>query len=132
LFTNEDSRIYVVYQPHHWLSVLLCVAFLALLAMNLRVTRFWCRALCPLGALLGMESRWSILGLHKDAATCNRCIRCLIACQGGDDPIGGVPWRKAECRLCLNCVEAFRSLIHAVTRLALEACSASNAPAPSR
>jgi polyferredoxin len=78
----------------------------ALLAMNLRVTRFWCRALCPLGALFGMASRWSLLGLHKDADTCNRCNRCLIACQGGDDPIGGVPWRKAECHLCLNCVEA--------------------------
>jgi MauM/NapG family ferredoxin protein len=101
-----SKKYYVVYQPHYWLSVLLCVAFLALLAMNLRVTRFWCRALCPLGALLGMASRWSILGLHKDAATCNRCNRCLIACQGGDDPIGGVPWRKAECHLCLNCVEA--------------------------
>ena len=101
-----SKKYYVVYQPHYWLSLLLCVAFLALLAMNLRVTRFWCRALCPLGALLGMASRWSILGLHKDAATCNRCNRCLIACQGGDDPIGGVPWRKAECHVCLNCVEA--------------------------
>ena len=101
-----SKKYYVVYQPHYWLSVLLCLAFLAILAMNLRVTRFWCRALCPLGALLGMASRWSILGLSKDAATCNRCNRCLIACQGGDDPIGGVPWRKAECHLCLNCVEA--------------------------
>jgi len=101
-----SKKYYVVYQPHYWLSILLCAAFLALLAMNLRVTRFWCRALCPLGALLGIASRWSIFGLHKDAATCNRCNRCLIACQGGDDPIGGVPWRKAECHLCLNCVEA--------------------------
>jgi len=84
-----SKKYYVVCQPHYWLSVLLCVAFLALLAMNLCVTRFWCRALCPLGALLGMASRWSLVGLHKDAATCNRCNRCLIACQGGDDPIGG-------------------------------------------
>jgi polyferredoxin len=101
-----SKKYYVVYQPHYWFSVLLCVAFVLLLAMNLRVTRFWCRALCPLGALLGMVSRWSLLGLHKDVSTCNGCNRCLIACQGGDDPIGGVPWRKAECHLCLNCVEA--------------------------
>ena len=26
-------------------------------------------------------------------------------CQGGDDPVGGVGWRKAECHLCLNCVD---------------------------
>jgi ferredoxin len=25
-------------------------------------------------------------------------------CQGGDDPIGGAPWRKAECLMCMNCV----------------------------
>jgi ferredoxin len=53
-----------------------------------------------------MAARWSILGLHKDAATCNKCSRCLINCQGGDDPIGGAPWYKAECHLCMNCVEA--------------------------
>jgi MauM/NapG family ferredoxin protein len=101
-----SKKYYVVNQPHYWPSVLMGVVFLALLLMNLRVTRFWCRALCPLGALLGIAARWSILGLHKDAATCNKCSRCLINCQGGDDPIGGAPWHKAECHLCLNCVEA--------------------------
>lgn len=101
-----SKSYYVVYLPHYWLGIVIGVAFLALLAMNLRVTRFWCRALCPLGAMLGMASRWSILGLHKDAAICNRCSRCLIDCQGGDDPIAGAPWHKAECHLCLNCVES--------------------------
>jgi len=101
-----SRKFYVVYQPHYGLSVVLGAAFLALLAMNLRVTRFWCRALCPLGALMGFAARWSILGLHKDAATCNQCSRCLMGCQGGDDPVGGVPWHKAECHLCMNCVEA--------------------------
>ena len=101
-----SKKYYVVYQPHYWSSILMGVVFLALLLMNLRVTRFWCRALCPLGALLGVASRWSILGLHKDAATCSKCSRCLLNCQGGDDPIGGAPWHKAECHLCMNCVEA--------------------------
>lgn len=101
-----SKKYYVVYQPHHWPNVLMGAVFLTLLLMNLRVTRFWCRALCPLGALLGVAARWSILGLHKDAATCNKCSRCLIHCQGGDDPIGGVQWHKTECHLCLNCVDA--------------------------
>jgi polyferredoxin len=60
-----SKKYYVVYQPHYWPSVLMGVDFLALLLMNLRVTRFWCRALCPLGALLGMATRWSILGLPR-------------------------------------------------------------------
>ena len=93
-------------QPHFRQGVYLGLILLVLLAANLRVTRFWCRALCPLGALLGVASRWSVLGLHKDSATCDRCNRCLLHCQGGDDPIGGVPWHKAECLMCMNCVGA--------------------------
>jgi len=91
-------------QPHFAQGLILGVVFLVILAASLRVTRLWCRAICPLGALLGAVSRWSILGLHKDAASCNQCNRCLLNCQGGDDPIGGVPWRKPECLMCMNCV----------------------------
>jgi polyferredoxin len=91
-------------QPHYEQGLILGVLFLVILAASLRVTRLWCRAICPLGALLGAVSRWSVLGLHKDAASCNNCNRCLLNCQGGDDPVGGVPWHKAECLMCMNCV----------------------------
>ncbi len=57
------------------------------------------------GRAAGRRSRWSVLGLSKKSGHCNDCNRCLMHCQGGDDPIGGVPWRKAECHLCLNCVD---------------------------
>jgi len=91
-------------QAHFAQALVLGVLFLAILAASLRVTRLWCRSLCPLGALLGAVSRWSVLGLHKDAERCNNCNRCLLHCQGGDDPMGGAPWRKAECLMCMNCV----------------------------
>ncbi|MDR3724202.1 MAG: 4Fe-4S binding protein [Terracidiphilus sp.] len=93
-------------QTHFAQGIFLGVLFLLILAASLRVTRLWCRSICPLGALLGFVSRWSILGLHKDAETCNRCNKCLMNCQGGDDPIGGVPWRKSECLMCMNCVSS--------------------------
>jgi polyferredoxin len=93
-------------QPHFRQGVYLGLIFLLLLAANAWVTRFWCRALCPLGALLGVASRWSVLGLHKDAAACDKCNLCLLHCQGGDDPIGAAPWHKAECLMCMNCVDA--------------------------
>ena len=92
-------------QPYFRQGVWLGVLFIFILAINLRVTRFWCRALCPLGALLGIVSRWSILGLVKHPEHCNDCNRCLLRCQGGDDPVGGVPWHQPECHLCLNCVD---------------------------
>jgi polyferredoxin len=92
-------------QPFFRQGIWLGLIFLFIVALNFRVTRFWCRALCPLGALLGTVSRWSVLGLVKNPEHCNDCNRCLLRCQGGDDPIPGVPWRQPECHLCLNCVD---------------------------
>jgi polyferredoxin len=91
-------------QPHFRQAFFLGAIFIALLVFNLRITRFWCRALCPLGALLGIVSRWSILGLEKFPSHCDDCNRCLLDCQGGDDPLPNAKWRKAECHLCFNCV----------------------------
>lgn len=91
-------------QTHFSQGLVLGILFLIILFASLRVTRFWCRSICPLGALLGVLSRWSIFGLHKDESTCTHCNKCLLNCQGGDDPIGGVPWHKSECLECMNCV----------------------------
>lgn len=93
-------------QTHFAQGLVLGVLFLLILAASLRVTRVWCRSICPLGALLGVLARFSVFGLHKDEQSCNRCNRCLLHCQGGDDPIGGAPWRKTECLMCMNCVGA--------------------------
>jgi polyferredoxin len=93
-------------QAHFEQGLVLGILFLVILFASLRVTRLWCRSICPLGALLGAVSRWSVLGLHKDAESCNSCNRCLLHCQGGDDPNGGARWRKSECLMCMNCVDS--------------------------
>lgn len=106
LHTALQQTILDFRQAHFAQSLVLGILFLIILWASMRVTRFWCRSICPLGALLGFVSRWSILGLHKDASSCDKCNRCLLNCQGGDDPIGGVPWRKSECLMCMNCVDS--------------------------
>jgi MauM/NapG family ferredoxin protein len=93
-------------QPHFHGVVWIALIFAAILIANRIITRFWCRGLCPLGALLGIFSRFSIFGLKKDHSRCNDCGICLLSCQGGDDPHGGVPHRRAECHVCLNCLAA--------------------------
>jgi polyferredoxin len=86
-----------------WLIVFLLAA---ILFMNRIVPRFWCRALCPLGAFLGVMSRFSLFGMVKDHAKCTDCNLCLVHCQGADSPQGGVKHRKDECHMCLNCENA--------------------------
>src|SRR5664279_3743615 len=44
-------------QPHFAQGLILGVLFLVILAASLRITRLWCRSICPLGALLGAVSR---------------------------------------------------------------------------
>jgi polyferredoxin len=77
--------------------------FLAILLLNRLVPRFFCRAICPLGALLGLLARFSLFGLEKDHEKCDNCNLCLLYCQGAASPQGGVKWRASECTLCLNC-----------------------------
>jgi polyferredoxin len=91
-------------QPHFNQAFLIGGLFVFVLVLNTRVTRFWCRAICPLGAMLGVCSRWSLVQMRKHEEKCDDCRRCLLHCQGGDDPVPGAAWRKAECHLCLNCL----------------------------
>jgi polyferredoxin/Pyruvate/2-oxoacid:ferredoxin oxidoreductase delta subunit len=91
------------HQPVFRQGTVFGLIFVLVMAVNLRITRLWCRAACPLGALLAVAARWSALSLERKPEGCSDCQRCLNDCQGGDDPAGPGPWRQAECVLCLNC-----------------------------
>ncbi len=76
---------------------------LGLVAANLIVPRFFCRALCPLGALMGVLARFSLWRIDRDPHSCNGCNRCLTHCEGASDPHDRL--RKSECFVCFNCIE---------------------------
>ena len=90
-------------QMHFHTALTIGIFFILILALNRVFTRFWCRGICPLGAMLGIFSRFALFGLQKDESSCDDCGMCLLHCQGADDPIVGSKWRQAECHLCLNC-----------------------------
>jgi len=90
-------------KAHFHTIITIGLFFLAVLVMNRFFTRFWCRGICPLGAMLGIFSRYAIFGLEKKAGTCDSCMKCTLHCQGADGPEAGVKWRQSECVLCLNC-----------------------------
>lgn len=77
--------------------------FLLLLFVNRIKPRFWCRILCPLGALLGIFTRFSLLTLEKDGEKCTGCKLCTKSCQGAASPEPGREWENPECLLCFNC-----------------------------
>ncbi|MEW6365057.1 MAG: 4Fe-4S binding protein [Acidobacteriota bacterium] len=76
---------------------------IALVAANLLIPRFFCRVLCPLGALLGWFSRFSLARIERDLTRCTDCNLCMAHCEGASDPQAAL--RKSECFVCFNCVD---------------------------
>ncbi|MCP4678310.1 MAG: 4Fe-4S binding protein [Deltaproteobacteria bacterium] len=88
---------------------LMSLFFVAVLVVNRFIPRFWCRGLCPLGALLGLTGRFGLLTLKKDEAACKGCNKCQLHCSGAASPKPGERWHRAECDLCMNCVAGCKS-----------------------
>ncbi len=84
----------------HW-GFWITLVFLVAVALNRVVPRFWCRALCPLGALLGLVAKFSLWQIHRSPEQCKECGLCAADCQGASDPDKLL--RKSECFGCLNC-----------------------------
>lgn len=86
--------------PGGWVSFGLLTAILLLSAW---MPRFYCRGVCPLGALMGLFARLAPLRIQRDdAGSCTGCTLCVFACQGADEPLD--KHRVSECHVCLNCL----------------------------
>jgi polyferredoxin/ferredoxin len=89
-------------QPHYLQTVLIGLVFLTILALAFVRHRFWCRVLCPLGALLGLIARVGLFRIRQ-ADHCGGCARCTFVCQGAAEPEIADGWRPSECLVCGNC-----------------------------
>ena len=95
-----------VIQPAFSGSAFVLLLFLSILALNALADRFWCRYLCPLGALLGLLSK---VALFRPAVrpACNRCGHCTGACRvDAIDTGAGYDIVPSECTVCLDCLAA--------------------------
>jgi polyferredoxin/Pyruvate/2-oxoacid:ferredoxin oxidoreductase delta subunit len=84
------------------LSALFAFLFGVILLLELITRRFWCRYLCPLGALLSVLGSITPFARMVDSK-CNLCMRCEPACVFG--AIGPDPKKtlRGECTLCYRC-----------------------------
>jgi polyferredoxin/ferredoxin len=82
--------------------------FVLLLLLNKVRPRFWCRYVCPLGALLGVFGRWPILRRKVNSQMCNQCDLCAQSCHGAAGGAPGDQWTPSECLGCLNCTDSCR------------------------
>jgi MauM/NapG family ferredoxin protein len=93
------------FRPLVYLLPLLTLALFALIVAAERVDRrFWCRALCPLGALYGLLARFSRLR-RRPTVLCPDCGDCTEICKmAAFAPGKPARHQNAECQLCLSCL----------------------------
>jgi polyferredoxin len=80
------------------------IGLLALLSML--VQNFWCRYLCPYGALMGLVSLLSPVKIRRDQGACIDCGKCAKACPAAIAVDKLVQIRSVECAACMECVAA--------------------------
>jgi len=82
---------------------LISLLFVGIALLNISKERFWCRYLCPAGALLGLLSRWNIGKVRVDEEKCIKCNLCSLHCQTQANPYPNEEWRSSECVYCYTC-----------------------------
>jgi len=82
----------------------IAIPLVLVLGLNLIERRFWCRYLCPLGALVGLGSKFSWIKRLVNQKSCVKCGDCAKAC-----PMGAISDERdftsdpAECIMCMDC-----------------------------
>jgi len=82
-------------------KVVLLLLFLAWMVVSMRP---FCRTICPLGALLGLFNRVSLLRLTVDSVRCTSCEKCDSVCPMELDVRRES--NSVECIRCLKCVKS--------------------------
>ncbi|NJD92298.1 MAG: 4Fe-4S binding protein [Geobacter sp.] len=72
--------------------------------LSLFYKMFWCRYLCPYGALLGLTSMLSPFKIRRDAHGCTGCQRCSAVCPSRLEVHHSSTVGSPECTGCLTCV----------------------------
>ncbi|MCR4437484.1 MAG: 4Fe-4S binding protein [bacterium] len=90
-------------QPPFHLVELFFVLLVLILALEKASRRFWCRNLCPLGALLGFFSQFRVLHREVDE-NCSACGLCKARCRMNAVEDDYVTTSAVECIACGECV----------------------------
>lgn len=85
----------------HWVAIatLCCVG-----VMSFMYGRLWCNTLCPVGALLGLISRYSFFGIRIDKTKCLGCRQCESRCKATCIDIENKTVDGSRCVMCFNCL----------------------------
>ncbi|HEY3347069.1 MAG TPA: 4Fe-4S binding protein, partial [Nitrospirota bacterium] len=90
-------------QPSYFASGMVGAIFFGIIGLEYFQRRFWCRNLCPLGAMLGLMGRFGITRRRVVEADCIQCGKCARGCRMGAIEEDFSTTKNAECIECMDC-----------------------------
>ncbi|PLX80687.1 MAG: hypothetical protein C0616_07280 [Desulfuromonas sp.] len=100
LYPFWRDHLMAFHPPAFQLGLFTLLVFVVILLLEKVERRFWCRNLCPLGALLGICSRHALYR-REPVELCGDCKLCTSACRmAATDEAGHA---RSECILCHDC-----------------------------
>jgi polyferredoxin len=91
-------------EPFYRNHFLFLIVFLSIAFLGLAYRRYWCRNLCPLGAILSLASTGSYFQ-RRVLEGCTVCGICQSGCRMGAITQNGKATQAGECILCMDCQE---------------------------
>jgi polyferredoxin len=89
-----------------YMSTTAAVVITILVVASIFVQNFWCRYLCPYGALLGFFSLLSPAKIRRNPDLCIDCAKCAKACPSRLPVNRKSAIHSMECVACYECVSA--------------------------
>ncbi len=87
-----------------YLGTIGIVVIMIMAALSVVIQNFWCRYLCPYGALMGIVSVISPVKIRRDVEACIDCGKCNKACPSHLPVDKLIQIRSVECTACMECV----------------------------
>ena len=103
IYDFAQAHFMPVQQPQFFEGIAIFLLFAGILALGKISRRFWCRNLCPLGALLGIFSKYRLTKrvVSNNCTHCGICQRdCKMNAIEDDYTINST----VECIACMECV----------------------------
>ncbi len=107
----ERAGSYAFYSTDVWIKsiptfVIAAVTFIAIFILAWKGGRTYCNTICPVGTVLGIFSRFSILAPTIDTSKCRNCGLCGRQCKASCIDMKNHEIDGSRCIACMDCLRA--------------------------